>query len=308
MSVYHFSTSLPSHPPPPPPLEPPPGPPSFLSRARRRQRGAGRASRITPTYELCFFFRFSSENPTEKEMTLFKHRAELIELNSSTDSFNNTLLDLASLGMDSNLELSGNTARGEILTRGGETPVSARGRSGSESTFEHYNFTPSLLPPRYGNGGRTDLFPSASSSNLASSFIMTTGTETGTVRVRPRRGTTHSLFSTPTPTPPSATSFHNDLSNEVRPPLASPTTRNRAATFRSIFTTTGTGGRNGTYDTSTDNALGGGAGIFGTTTTGAERGRLSRLVISAPLSHTLGNSSFSSPFPFPSSKSKMSNY
>lgn len=240
-------------------------------------------------------------------MTLFKHRAESTELNSSTDSFNNTLLDLASLGMDSNLELSGNTARGEILTRGGETPVPARGRSGSESTFEHYDFTPSLLPPRYGNGGRTDLFPSASSSNLASSFIMTTGTETGTVRVRPRRGTTHSLFSTPTPAP-SATSLNNDSLNGVRPPLASPTTRNRAATFRSIFTTTGTGGRNGTSHASTDTARGGGAGIFGTTTTGAERGRLSRLVISAPLSHTLGNSSFSSPFPFPPSKSKMSNY
>lgn len=136
-----------------------------------------------------------------------------------------------------------------------------------------YSSVPSLHPPLYGNGGDITCIPSAGGSRPTSALSAS----------RPRHISTHS---SPLNIPSSSSLTTTSTSAGARPTQG----RNRASTFRSIFTRDGAEG-------SMAVRVGGGSGRVGVSPygqSGAAGARSSSSVaglsISAPLQHTLGKS------------------
>lgn len=234
-------------------------------------------------------------------MTLFKHRPSM---DSRSSVFNGSASQIDLLNYDqveaapseSSLSLAlartrtgGTTAQsigidleGGNLSLPDSPALGMRSRSSTVNSIG-YSSVPSLHPPLYGNGGDITRIPSAGSSRPTSALSAS----------RPRHMSTHS---SPLNIPSSSSLTTTSTSASARPTQG----RNRASTFRSIFTRPGEEG-------SMAVRVGGGSGRVGVSPygQGGQAGARSSasvagLSISAPLQHTLGTWSFLPPSYLPS--------
>lgn len=209
-------------------------------------------------------------------MTLFKHRPSI-----DSRSFNGSASQIDLLDYDQ-AQASGSTislALARTITGGtaggsGEgaldlpdSPVAMRGRSSTVDSIG-YSSVPSLHPPLYGTGG---------SSRTSSAPISITTATSALTASRPRHISTHS---SPLNIPSSSSLTTSSTSAMAGRPA---TGRNRASTFRSIFTRDEEAYRS-------EIGARGGRGPYGPGGSGATRSvtSLAGLSISAPLQHTLG--------------------